>query len=225
MSRTNATQAGLLSANAHSRRTNQRLRLGLARRCSNLRQHRHDVGTAATVKPEDLQKICRPGKGEDSLDPLRVLSNALGLPGPDSVFPWQAGLLRNFLDGGLPCSIDIPTGLGKTSVMAIWLVARACGARQPRSQSPFEAGSNKTPILRGPSDLRAVHCRPPHFAANTPTIVSGSKTRRLPPSSWVLWTWLVHGFCLRATAFRGRCARIMRGCLELTRYWCSTKLI
>ena len=84
------------------------------------------------MKPEDLQKICRPGKGEDSLDPLRVLSNALGLPGPDSVFPWQAGLLRNFLDGGLPCSIDIPTGLGKTSVMAIWLVARACGARLPR---------------------------------------------------------------------------------------------
>jgi CRISPR-associated endonuclease/helicase Cas3 len=32
----------------------------------------------------------------------------------------------------LPDALDIPTGLGKTSVMAIWLVARACGARLPR---------------------------------------------------------------------------------------------
>jgi CRISPR-associated endonuclease/helicase Cas3 len=34
--------------------------------------------------------------------------------------------------GGLPEALDIPTGLGKTSVMAIWLVARACGAKLPR---------------------------------------------------------------------------------------------
>jgi CRISPR-associated endonuclease/helicase Cas3 len=32
----------------------------------------------------------------------------------------------------LPDALDIPTGLGKTSVMAIWLVARTCGASLPR---------------------------------------------------------------------------------------------
>ncbi|MEY4583192.1 MAG: hypothetical protein RL701_7895, partial [Pseudomonadota bacterium] len=31
-----------------------------------------------------------------------------------------------------PRALDIPTGLGKTAVMAIWLVARACGAKLPR---------------------------------------------------------------------------------------------
>ena len=37
-----------------------------------------------------------------------------------------------FRDGKLPPAVDIPTGLGKTAVMAIWLLARAAGARLPR---------------------------------------------------------------------------------------------
>lgn len=53
------------------------------------------------------------------------LKAALGNP----PFPWQERLLRDLLDGNLPRALDLPTGLGKTSVMAIWLVARASGVR------------------------------------------------------------------------------------------------
>ena len=38
-------------------------------------------------------------------------------------FDWQERLFQKFLDGDLPDACDIPTGMGKTSVMAIWLIA------------------------------------------------------------------------------------------------------
>ena len=38
----------------------------------------------------------------------------------------------NFQKGKIHPALDIPTGLGKTSVMAIWLMARALGAAVPR---------------------------------------------------------------------------------------------
>jgi CRISPR-associated endonuclease/helicase Cas3 len=59
----------------------------------------------------------------------RRLATALGVEAP---FPWQLALLGRFLDGTPPSAIDVPTGLGKTAVIAIWLVARAAGARVPR---------------------------------------------------------------------------------------------
>lgn len=49
-----------------------------------------------------------------------------------SPFPWQEALLERFLENQLPSALDIPTGLGKTSVMAIWLIALAQGAKVPR---------------------------------------------------------------------------------------------
>lgn len=60
------------------------------------------------------------------------LIKALNLSGEETPFPWQEELLRSFLRGTIPPAIDIPTGLGKTAVMAIWLVARASGAKLPR---------------------------------------------------------------------------------------------
>lgn len=60
------------------------------------------------------------------------LAAALGLADLDAAFPWQRRLLATLMQGQLPASLDIPTGLGKTSVMAIWLVARALGAAVPR---------------------------------------------------------------------------------------------
>ncbi|MDQ2949805.1 MAG: type I-U CRISPR-associated helicase/endonuclease Cas3 [Acidobacteriota bacterium] len=60
------------------------------------------------------------------------LSQALGLKAEESPFPWQSKLLEEFLHGKLPPALDIPTGLGKTSLIAIWLVARALGATLPR---------------------------------------------------------------------------------------------
>ena len=62
----------------------------------------------------------------------RWLSQALGLKVEDTPFPWQLALLDEFRNGKLRPALDIPTGLGKTSVMAIWLVARALGAALPR---------------------------------------------------------------------------------------------
>ena len=47
-------------------------------------------------------------------------------------FRWQMRLLCRLLDRGPPGIVDIPTGLGKTSVMALWLIALAEGARLPR---------------------------------------------------------------------------------------------
>lgn len=60
------------------------------------------------------------------------LHRALGLEEGATPFPWQTRLLEKFLEGQIPNALDIPTGLGKTAVIAIWLVARAFGAPVPR---------------------------------------------------------------------------------------------
>src|SRR4051794_30867038 len=41
-------------------------------------------------------------------------------------FGWQRRLYeQHFSRGDIPAALDLPTGLGKTSVMAVWLIARA----------------------------------------------------------------------------------------------------
>jgi CRISPR-associated endonuclease/helicase Cas3 len=61
------------------------------------------------------------------------LKQALGLKEDESPFPWQEELLARFRAGiDNRMSLDIPTGLGKTSVMAAWLVAEPDGVRLPR---------------------------------------------------------------------------------------------
>lgn len=46
---------------------------------------------------------------------------------------WQLRLFEeHFARGTLPEAVDVPTGLGKTTVMALWLIARAQGAPLPR---------------------------------------------------------------------------------------------
>jgi CRISPR-associated endonuclease/helicase Cas3 len=40
-------------------------------------------------------------------------------------FPWQKELYKRFVTGSLPTACDLPTGLGKTSVIPIWLIALA----------------------------------------------------------------------------------------------------
>jgi CRISPR-associated endonuclease/helicase Cas3 len=47
-------------------------------------------------------------------------------------FSWQRRLFARLVKGDLPSSLDLPTGLGKTSVMALWLIARAHAAPLPR---------------------------------------------------------------------------------------------
>ena len=47
-------------------------------------------------------------------------------------FRWQKRLLKRLLDEDIPQVVDVPTGLGKTSVMALWLIALTEGADLPR---------------------------------------------------------------------------------------------
>ncbi|MEX0887186.1 MAG: type I-U CRISPR-associated helicase/endonuclease Cas3 [Phycisphaeraceae bacterium] len=47
-------------------------------------------------------------------------------------YPWQRRLYDRMMADDWPAALDIPTGLGKTSVMAIWLLALANGAAVPR---------------------------------------------------------------------------------------------
>ncbi len=57
-------------------------------------------------------------------DPRSFADNFFRLTG-HSPMRWQQRLFDQFMDGRIPTALDLPTGLGKTSVMAIWLVARA----------------------------------------------------------------------------------------------------
>lgn len=48
-------------------------------------------------------------------------------------FNWQSRLYSQFFAlGKVPAAVDIPTGLGKTSVMALWYLALRSGACLPR---------------------------------------------------------------------------------------------
>jgi len=50
-----------------------------------------------------------------------------------SPLSWQSRLFSEYFEKGeIPAAVDIPTGLGKTAVMALWLIARAGGAQLPR---------------------------------------------------------------------------------------------
>jgi CRISPR-associated endonuclease/helicase Cas3 len=51
-------------------------------------------------------------------------------------FPWQENLFHEFCRGYLPSALDLPTGLGKTSVIAIWLLARAFAQEPNRNRIP-----------------------------------------------------------------------------------------
>lgn len=71
-------------------------------------------------------------RGDDSL--VRAFAQLTGR----EPFPWQVALYERFTaldDSGrvdIPSVASIPTGLGKTSVIAIWLIALANGAPLPR---------------------------------------------------------------------------------------------
>lgn len=47
-------------------------------------------------------------------------------------FPWQRALYKRFVAADFPKVCDLPTGLGKTSVIVLWLLALAKNPRLPR---------------------------------------------------------------------------------------------
>jgi CRISPR-associated endonuclease/helicase Cas3 len=50
----------------------------------------------------------------------------------NSPFPWQRTLFDRFVTNDFPKVCGLPTGLGKTSVIAIWLLALAVKPTLPR---------------------------------------------------------------------------------------------
>src|SRR3954447_8977612 len=72
---------------------------------------------------------------KDDLAPFRQAFSAL--QGYDrEPFPWQERLFLEFAAGRIPSALDLPTGLGKTSVMSIWLLARALAPAEAVKQLP-----------------------------------------------------------------------------------------
>src|SRR4051794_34502766 len=59
-------------------------------------------------------------------DEFRGVFSAL-TENPNGHFPWQWALYERFVSGrdNIPSACTLPTGLGKTSVIAIWLIALA----------------------------------------------------------------------------------------------------
>ncbi len=59
------------------------------------------------------------------------------LTGGDAVpFPWQARVWEHLRRGEVPAAVDVPTGLGKTSVLACWLLAHASRAADSPGKLP-----------------------------------------------------------------------------------------
>jgi CRISPR-associated endonuclease/helicase Cas3 len=84
-------------------------------------------------------------------------------------FHWQRRLLEEWLlVGKIPDAVDVPTGLGKTMVMALWLIARACGARLPRRlvyvvdrRAVVDQATEEAERLREALEGRASHLKEP----------------------------------------------------------------
>ncbi len=71
--------------------------------------------------------------GASPIDRDAIEALVTGLAGTAPLYRWQRRLLQQWLlVGRTPPALEIPTGLGKTKVMALWLIARAAGADLPR---------------------------------------------------------------------------------------------
>jgi hypothetical protein len=70
--------------------------------------------------------------GKSTMDFAKTFESLTG----NAPFPWQEKLYNRFVENppeSIPSSCDIPTGLGKTNVIAVWLLALAADmARLPR---------------------------------------------------------------------------------------------
>jgi CRISPR-associated endonuclease/helicase Cas3 len=58
---------------------------------------------------------------------------AFGILTGNTPFPWQRDLYGLFAEGRFPATCSLPTGLGKTAIIPIWLIALATSpANVPR---------------------------------------------------------------------------------------------
>jgi CRISPR-associated endonuclease/helicase Cas3 len=80
----------------------------------------------------DSRGACLPTDTPLEQDELARFRKNFGVLQLNPPLPWQERLFQDFCRGELPSALDLPTGLGKTSVMAIWYLALKAGAPVPR---------------------------------------------------------------------------------------------
>ena len=102
-------------------------------------------------------------------DHSEAFGNAFKALTGHSPFLWQSRLYKKLLADDIPPSCDLPTGLGKTAVIPIWLIALAYGAgalprrlvyivnrRTVVDQATEEADSIRSKLLDPPDETRDV---------------------------------------------------------------------
>ena len=110
-------------------------------------------------------------------------------------FEWQRRLFeKHFMQGNLPSALDLPTGLGKTSVMTIWYLARRAGAPVPRPDSRSAASFDLARQAGAPVPRRLVYVVDRRAVVDQATAVAESIKQRSDDSA------------LRISTLRGRYA-------------------
>jgi CRISPR-associated endonuclease/helicase Cas3 len=125
-------------------------------------------------------------------------SEFAALTGGYHPFPWQEALYEHFVAGVFPEVCDLPTGLGKTSVIAIWLLALAANPALPRrlvyvvnrrtvvDQATDEAERLREALL-APGHLRDVFvkmCAEPPRSGEAPLAISTLRGERADNAEW-----------------------------------------
>ena len=72
-------------------------------------------------------------------------------------FRWQERLYDRFIVGDIPRFCDLPTGLGKTSVLTIWLIARAQNPALPRRL--VYVVNRRTVVDQATTEVEKLRCR------------------------------------------------------------------
>ncbi|HVX91209.1 MAG TPA: type I-U CRISPR-associated helicase/endonuclease Cas3 [Candidatus Paceibacterota bacterium] len=120
------------------------------------------------------------------------------LTGGNYPFPWQRALYQRFVAGDFPKACDLPTGLGKTSVIQLWLLALARNPKLPRrlvyvvnrrtvvDQATNEAEKIRN-VLINPGSLRdalAKLCAVEPRTGEAPLAVSTLRGERADNAEW-----------------------------------------
>jgi CRISPR-associated endonuclease/helicase Cas3 len=87
------------------------------------------LGCAGEAEESNVRDSADSFSGDVGLSWVAAFTHLTGF----APMKWQSRLYEEHLLAGLlPAAIDVPTGLGKTAIIALWLIARANGARLPR---------------------------------------------------------------------------------------------
>lgn len=143
-----------------------------------------NIDLVITTNAKEADKLLpqRMKVGVDELNAFKVLT---GL----EAYLWQHRLLRDFMAGNIPEALDVPTGLGKTSVMGIWLAARALGFPVPRRlvyvvdrRAVVDQASSEAERLRNNVAAALTGAVPPEIAESWRTNL-GLESHELPVST------------------------------------------